>query len=262
MKFKTILFSLDAGVAEIAIDRPEANNSINLECARELMHAAIMCGDDRSVRSILMTGTGASFCPGGDLKSFHAAGDDLPSHVREVTTYLHAAVSRFTRGDAPIVTAVNGVAAGAGMSLACLGDIIVAGVSARFTAAYTGVGLCPDGALTYFLPRMIGVKRAMELVLTNAFLTAEDAAEWGIVARVVPDEELIVEARAIAAKLADGPTLAFGAARRLLHTGQTHTLETQMELESRALAEMTGTQDARKAIASFVEKRRPRFKGK
>jgi len=262
MQFNSILFSIADGVAEIAINRPDANNALDIEVARELMHAAITCDEDPSIRAVLITGNGNSFCPGGDLKSFNDTGDDISSHVKEVTTYLHAAISRFTRSDAPIVTAVNGVAAGAGMSLACLGDIILAAESARFTSAYTGVGLCPDGALTYFLPRMIGIKRAMELVLTNAVLTAEDAAEWGIVARVVPDKDLLTEARALAAKLAHGPTLAFGAARRLLHTGQTNTLETQMELESRALADMTRTVDARLAIESFIRKCKPEFFGK
>ncbi len=262
MKFHTILFSVSQGVAEISINRPEANNALDIELARELMQAAILCDEEPSVRAILITGTGNIFCPGGDLKSFNDTGDQISAHVKEVTTYLHAAVSRFTRADAPIVTAINGVAAGAGMSLACMGDIIVASESARFTSAYTGVGLCPDGALTYFLPRMIGIKRAMELVLTNAVLTAEDAAEWGIVARVVPKADLLVEARALAAKLASGPTLAFGAARRLLHTGQTNTLETQMELESRSQADLTRTTDGRLAIESFVRKCKPDFAGK
>jgi len=261
-KFDTIALDIDEGVAHLTIDRPKANNAIDLKCARELMRASIICNDDPDVRAVLITGRSKIFCSGGDLKSFAKQGKDLPSHVREVTTHLHAAISRFIRGDAPIVSAVNGVAAGAGMSLACMGDIIIAAESARFTSAYTGVGLSPDGALTYFLPRMIGVKRAMELTLTNAVLTAEDAMEWGIVARVVHDEELLPEAKALAAKLAEGPTTAFGATRRLLHTGQTHTLETQMEMESRSLSEMTRTRDAREAIDAFGDKRKPRFKGK
>ena len=161
----------------------------------------------------------------------------------------------------PVITAVSGVAAGAGLSLACVGDIIIAGKSARFTSAYTGVGLSPDGALTYFLPRMVGVKRALELTLTNPVLGADTAMEWGIVTRVVADADLITEAWALANKLASGPTRAFGATRRLLDSGCTETLETQMEMESRALATAAGTMDAQSGIVAFIEHRKPEFTG-
>jgi len=160
------------------------------------------------------------------------------------------------------VIAVGGMAAGAGMSLALAGDIVLAAESARFTMAYTGIGLCPDGAATYHLPRLVGLARALELTLTNRLITAAEAAELGIVARVVPDADLAQEAGALATKLAGGATRAIGAAKRLLRGGWTETLETQMEHESQALAALAGSADAAEGIAAFIGKRRPRFAGR
>ena len=164
--------------------------------------------------------------------------------------------------DAPVVMAVNGVAAGAGMSFACSGDIVVAAESARFVMAYTRVGLAPDGSSTYFLPRIVGLRRALELVLTNRELSAQEALDMGIVNRVAPDAEFLTQARAIATQFAAGPTKALGIAKRLMHSGLTETLETQMERESQALADMGATSDARGAIAAFLEKQTPKFEGK
>jgi 2-(1,2-epoxy-1,2-dihydrophenyl)acetyl-CoA isomerase len=210
---------------------------------------------------VVITGAGRMFCAGGDLKSFATQGEQLPYHLQEVTTYLHAAISRFTRMDPPVIAAVNGTTAGAGMSLACACDIVLAAESARFTMAYTRAGLTPDGSSTYFLSRLVGLKRALELTLTNRLLSAQEAQEWGIVTRVVADANLLTEASALAAQLAGGATKALGTAKRLFHSGWTETLETQMEHETQAIANMARTADAREGIAAFLEKRAPRFKG-
>jgi 2-(1,2-epoxy-1,2-dihydrophenyl)acetyl-CoA isomerase len=202
------------------------------------------------------------FCVGGDLKSFTEQGEQLPHHLKELTTYLHAAVSRMARMDPQVVAAVHGAAAGAGLSLACASDLVVAAESARFTMAYTNAGLTPDGSSTYYLPRLVGFKRASELALTNRQLSAQEALEWGIVTRVVPDEDLSENAVALASQLATGATKALGAAKRLLQTGWTETLETQMENEAQTIAEMASTDDAREGIASFLEKRPAEFKGR
>jgi len=261
MQYTTLLFNVSENVARITLNRPEAVNSINAAMAEDLMHAAIRCGEDPAIRAVVITGAGNIFCGGGDLKSFAAQGDGLPSHFKEVTTHLHAAISRLTRMEAPVVAAVNGSAAGAGMSLACACDIILAAESARFTMAYTRVGLAPDGSSTYFLPRMVGLKRALELVLTNRVLSAQEALDWGIVNRVVPDTELLTEAHRLAGQLATGALKALGVAKRLLHSGGTETLETQMEHESQAIANMGRTSDAREGITAFIEKRPARFRG-
>jgi 2-(1,2-epoxy-1,2-dihydrophenyl)acetyl-CoA isomerase len=209
---------------------------------------------------VLITGSGRFFCAGGDLKSFAAQGDELPRHLKQVTADFHAAVSRLNRMDAPVVIAVNGVAAGAGFSFALAGDLAVAAESARFTMAYTRAGLTPDGSSTYFLPRLVGLRRAKELTLTNRTLTAAEALGWGLVNQVVPDAELAETARALARELAGGATLALGAAKRLLDGGLNATLETAMEDEAQAISAMARTADGREGIAAFLEKRPPAFR--
>lgn len=261
MQYATILFDVRDHVAHITLNRPEAANSLNREMASDLMHAVMRCSEDSAIRAVVITGTGPMFCSGGDLKEFAAQGEHLPYHLKEVTTYLHAAISRLTRMDPPVVAAVNGTAAGAGMSLACACDIVVAAETARFTMAYTRVGLTPDGSSTYFLPRLVGLKRALELTLTNRVLSAQEALEWGIVTRVVPDTELLAQAHALAAQLAAGPTKTLGSSKRLLHTGWTETLETQMEHESQTIADMARTADASEGITAFLEKRTAKFGG-
>lgn len=256
-----LLFDVRDNVAHITLNRPDAANAMSSDTARELMHAALRCDEDPAVRAVLITAAGRTFCAGGDLRSFAAEGDNLPFHLKEMTTYLHAAVSRLARMDAPVIAAVQGAAAGAGMSLVCATDIVLAAESARFTLAYTRVGLAPDGSSTYSLTRLVGLRRALELALTNRILSAKEALDWGLVTRVVPDAELQAEAEALARQLAAGPTRALGAAKRLLRDGSTETLETQMELEARAIADMARSPDAREGIGAFLEKREPKFRG-
>ncbi len=178
-----------------------------------------------------------------------------------MTFHLHRAVYLFARADAPLVIAVNGNAGGAGMSLAAAGDLVIAGESTRFTLAYTRVGLSPDGSSTYFLPRLIGLRRTMELALTNRTITAHEAASWGIVTRVVPDSEVVVQAQNLAVELAAGATRSYGAVKRLLYASANATLAEQMEHETEAIAEVSRSEDSREGIAAFLAKRPPVFKG-
>lgn len=261
MTYTTLLIDVRDGVAHITLNRPEAVNSINLDMARDLMHAVLCCDEDPTIRAVVITGTGSIFCAGGDLKTFTGQGKHLPYYIKEVTTYLHAAVSRLTRMDPPVVAAVNGFAVGAGMSLALACDIVVAAQSARFNVAYTRIGLTPDGSLSYFLSRTVGLKRALELTLTNRMLSAQEALDLGIVTQVVPDGELLEQAKAFATRLAAGAPKALGASKRLLHGGWTETLETQMEHESQTIAGIAHTSDVHEGIAAFLEKRSPKFKG-
>jgi 2-(1,2-epoxy-1,2-dihydrophenyl)acetyl-CoA isomerase len=226
------------------------------------MRAAIECDENPDVRAVVLTGAGKMFCAGGDLKAFAGFGDALPAKLKELTTYLHAATSRFARMDAPLVCAINGVAAGAGMSLGVSGDLVLAGESAKLTMAYTGAGLSPDGSSTFFLPRLIGLRRTQELMITNRRLSAAEALEWGLLTKVVPDDALVSEAHALASQLAHGPTRAYGMVKQLLATSFSETLETQLELESRGIAGMAATPDGREGIAAFVEKRAPKFSGR
>jgi 2-(1,2-epoxy-1,2-dihydrophenyl)acetyl-CoA isomerase len=260
--FDTIDYSVADGVARLTLNRPEAGNGVNVDLARELMHAAMACGEDPRVRAVLLRGAGRNFCVGGDLRAFSAEGDKLPLHLKEVTTYLHSAVSRLARLDAPVVAAVQGSAAGAGFSLACAADLVVAAASAKFVVAYTKIGLNLDGSGSWFLPRIVGVRRAADLALTNRVLTAADAEGLGIVTRVVGDDALDDESGALAADLAHGPTAAIGAVKRLLASSLDNTLETQMEMETRAIVESARHADAVEGMSAFLEKRVPRFTGR
>jgi 2-(1,2-epoxy-1,2-dihydrophenyl)acetyl-CoA isomerase len=261
MVYSTLLFDVKAGIAHITLNRPEALNSINLELSRDLMQAILECDEDPRVRAVVLSGTGRLFCAGGDLKTFTTQGERLPYYVKEVTTYLHGAVSRLTRMNPPVVAAVHGFAVGAGMSLALACDLVIAAESASFSVAYTRVGLTPDGSMSYFLPRLIGLKRALELTLTNRTLSAQEALDWGLVTRVVPDGELLSEANALAVQLASGPAKAIGAAKRLIQRGSNETLETEMENETQTIADIARTPDTHEAIRAFIEKRAPKFTG-
>jgi 2-(1,2-epoxy-1,2-dihydrophenyl)acetyl-CoA isomerase len=177
------------------LNRPAAANAVSLELAQELQTVARECNESDSVRAVLLTGAGRIFRGGGDLKSFALQEPThLPTHLKRVNLFFHSAIQCFARMRAPLVVAVNGNAAGGGMSLACAGDIVLANESARFTIAYTRVGLTPDASSTYYLPRIIGLRRTIELALTDRTLTAREAEEIGLVTRVVPDDQLIARA--------------------------------------------------------------------
>ncbi len=256
-----VLLDIRDHVAYLTLNRPEAYNTFNDDLIRELMRTTLACDQDPAVRAVVITGAGRAFSGGGDLRAFETFRESLPGHIKELTTYLHAAISFLTRMRAPVIAAVNGVAAGAGMALVCACDIAIAAESARFTMAYTAAGLSPDGSGTFFLPRVVGLTRALDLALTNRMLTAREALEWGIVSRVAPDAELHAQAEALAAQLASGPTAALAAAKRLIRDGWNQSLETQMALESESIARMTHTSDAWEGIRAFLEKRPPSFKG-
>lgn len=257
-----VLVARDGGVAHITLHRPDAANGIDLRMAEELLAAATGLADDPTVRAVLLTGSGARFCGGGDVKAFADLGAGLGHHIREITVPLHAAISQLVRLDAPVVCAVQGSAAGAGLGLVAAADLVLAGESAKFVMAYTGIGLTPDGASSYFLPRIVGTTRALELALTNRVLDAAEALEWGLVTRVVPDTELADEAASLAATLATGPTRAFGAVKRLIHGSLEHTLDQHLACESEEMARAGGTADAAEGVAAFVTKRRPEFRGR
>jgi 2-(1,2-epoxy-1,2-dihydrophenyl)acetyl-CoA isomerase len=262
MTYEALTFEVADGVATITINRPEAANSLNLTLAEELLKVATKCDADPAIRAVLLTGSGKMFCAGGDVPTFAKIGDGIGEYMRHVTTGLHGAVARFARMDAPLIIAVNGVAAGAGMSIALTGDIIFAAASAKFTMAYTAIGMVPDGSSSFFLPRLVGPLKAKELILTNPRLSADEALALGIVTEVVADDELMERARACAAQLAAGPTKSYGAAKRLLADTFSNSLETQMELETRAISDLAqNTHDGREGIMAFAEKRKPDFRG-
>lgn len=264
MTYTCLRFERDGGVARVTIDRPAQFNALDLTAMEELLDIANRCSTDPTVRCVLLTGAGEkAFCAGGDVAGFAQALDsgEVGLLLQRMTTALHAAISRFAWMRAPVVAAVNGVAAGAGLSLAASCDLVIASEAARFTSAYTRIGLTPDGSSTTFLTRVIGPRRAAELHMTDRVLTAAEALDWGLVNRVVPAAALMEEAGVLAAKLAAGPTRAYGAVKRLLQTGAVESLETQMEREARSILEMAQSPDGQEGIRAFVAKRPPNFTG-
>ena len=261
MEYETLIVERRGGIARLTLNRPETANGITLRMAEELAAAATSFADDPSVRAVLLAGAGARFCGGGDVKGFAALGDGLGHHIREITVPLHAAISQLVRLDAPVICAVQGSAAGAGMGLVAAADLVIAAESARFVMAYTGIGLTPDGGTSYFLPRLVGVRRALELAITNRVLSASEALDWGIVTQVVPDAELTAAAGTLAETIAAGPTLAFGGVKRLIHTSLEHTLDQHLARESEEMARAGRSADGVEGVAAFVAKRAPEFRG-
>lgn len=261
MAYHTLSFTIEDGVARITLERVAAANSIDLSLAQELLQVALRCDHTENVRAVLLTATGSMFCAGGDLRAMAQLGSDLPAGLKELTIYLHAALAQLMRMEKPLITAINGIAAGAGVSLAACGDVVIAAQSATFTMAYTAAGLVPDASSTWILPRLIGLRRTQELVLTNRRLSSQEALDWGLVTRVVADDDLADGSLGVARDLACGPTRSLGIAKRLLTTGFTNPLETQMELEGRGIAEAAATKDGREGIAAFLERRPANFRG-
>ena len=262
MNFETLRIDVSEGIANIVLNRPESQNAINLLMTKELMEVAIFCDEDPSVRVVVLTGSGKIFSVGGDIREFVAAGSNLASLTKEMTVFLHAAVSRFARMDAPLIAAVNGVAAGGGFGLCCCADIVLAADSARFCTAYTRSGLAADTSTTYFLPRVVGLRRASELLITNRTLTAQEAEGYGLVTEVVLEGELADRSQELASELAKGATKAYGFVKKLLGTSFSETLETQMEYESRAIADSCRTEDVAEGIRAFLAKRTPDYQGR
>ena len=252
-QYTTLQWENTNGIAKITLNRPDAANSINLEMAQELMHAAMVCDEDSSIRAVILTATGNMFCAGGDVPSFKAAGDDVGLLLKDVT-------ARFARMTAPLIIAINGTAAGAGFSLAVSGDIALAADTAKFTMAYTGIGASPDGGASVYLPRLIGLRRSQELMFTNRVLSAQEALDWGLLTKVVSPENLMVEAETLASKLASGPKMAHGQIKQLLLGSYSNSLETQLEIESRGIAKCVSSPEGREGLLAFSEKRKPDFK--
>lgn len=262
MNYETLDFSEAAGVATITLNRPENMNAMSPQMGAELYEAALAIDADPKIRAVVLTGAGNVFCAGGDLGEFAAAGEDARTLLMRMTGDLHLALSRLARNPAPVIAAVNGTAAGAGFSLLMAADLAIAAEGAVMTMAYTNAGLSPDGSSTYYMPRKIGDRRARELMLTNRILSAAEALDWGVVNQVVADNEVLSAATKLAKKLANGPTQAFGQVKSLLDGSFDHSLETQMELEARAIADMIGSTDGQEGLHAFLNKRKPMFTGR
>ncbi|NNC81852.1 MAG: enoyl-CoA hydratase [Acidimicrobiales bacterium] len=258
-EFETIrLDEMDNRVFELVLARPPAN-ALSKQMAFELRQAASWLAGTGAARAVVLRGEGKVFFGGGDLAELSSGGDMTPSNLNEMTIDFHGAIHRLATMDAPVVTGVTGTAGGAGVSTVAASDLVVAGESARFVMAYTAAGLTPDGTSTFFLSRVVGLRRATEMVLTNRMLSATEALGWGLINRVVPDDVVVAEARALAAKLAEGPTHAYGGAKRLLIAGASSALAEAMERESYAIAQQSVHPEAVEGMDAFLNKRKPSF---
>jgi len=260
--YTTLRLERNGAIATLTLARASHANALDLAMSRDLLPAALALAHHPDVRAGILPGEGKMFCAGGHLAGMQAAGARAPAYIKELAGNLHLAISRFARMRTPIVAAVNGTAAGAGFSLVCATDLAIAAESAKFTMAYTGAGLSPDGSSSHFLPRIVGHRRAAELMLTNRVLNSELALEWGLINQVVPLDELMPAAEKLAGQLATGPTFAYGVVKKLLMNSAYDSLESQMEHETRGIADCARTTDGQEGIAAFLEKRRPKFEGR
>jgi 2-(1,2-epoxy-1,2-dihydrophenyl)acetyl-CoA isomerase len=260
MSGSNVVVEVREHVAIVTLNRPENANVLHIAMGRELLEAAIWLEKNPAVRAVVLTGAGKHFCFGGDLRGMMSEGAAVDAYLRELTSFLHTAISHFVRMDAPLIAAVNGTAAGAGVGLVAMSDYAICAETSKFSLAYTGVALTPDGSTSFFLPKLIGSKRAMELILTNRALAAPEALAWGLVNQVVPDASLLGDALALAQKLALGPVHAFGKAKRLLAAAG-GALESHMALESQMIARQAVTVEGQEGIKAFLEKRKPDYLG-
>lgn len=261
MDYKTLHFEAADGIGTITLDQKEVPaNALDARMTEELFDVSMQCVA-LELRAVIVTAVGKVFCGGGALTEMDAV-DDKHAHLTRMATIFHAAMVQFTRLDAPVIMAINGSAGGAGFSIALSGDYVIASDQAKFVSSYTAAGLTPDGTSTYYLAKHVGMLRAKELFLTNRVLSAQEAMDWGIVNKVVPADELMDEARKMAAKFASGPTKAFGGVKRLLDTAFSAEIETQLDRETRFIANSMKTEDAPNGIAAFLAKEAPKFVGR
>jgi 2-(1,2-epoxy-1,2-dihydrophenyl)acetyl-CoA isomerase len=256
-----VLFAVEDGIARVTLNRPEAGNAVDLAMARALVEVAIRCETDAAIRCVALTGAGRLFCAGGDVGAFKSAGDGVDALLSELAGTLHMALTRFARMPKPLLVLVNGPAAGAGLSLGICGDVVLCARSAHFTAAYGTLGLTPDGGMSWLLPRLVGLRKAQEIILTNRRIKAGEAEAIGLVTRTVDDDALAGEGDNVAAQLANAAVGAIGAARALLRQSLESTLETQLEREVAAITRSGATAECREGLAAYFAKRPADFKG-
>ena len=261
MNLSTMSYRVADGVAHLRLDRPEGANAMNVDFSKDIREVMIAIEHDPTVKSVAVTAEGKVFSAGGDLKEFASLGDELPAIASGLVTDYHAATYRMNRVPKPFIAGVRGAAGGAGLSFMCAFDLVVAGESAKFTVGYTKAAMTPDGTSTYFLARHIGLRRAMELTLTNRVLSAQEALDWGLVNMVVPDEDVDATATSLAERLAAGASRSIGVAKRLIYEGYESSLEEAGEREAQEIVKSMATVDGKEGINAFASRREPEYRG-
>lgn len=258
--YQTLQVTQQDGIVTITLNRPDAANGLNHQMALDLLDVAKQCHDDATVRAVVLTAEGRFFSAGGDVKEMYDSGDQVGDSLKTLADNLHASLSKFARMPSPMIVAINGTAAGAGFSMAVSGDLVLIAQSAKMTMAYAGVGLSPDGSSSYYLPRLIGLRKTQDLMLTNRVLSAQDAYDIGLVTEVVDDDKLAERAQQLAMQLAQSSPQSNAAIKKLLLSSFNNSLETQMDLETTAISECAASANGREGVDAFVNKRKPEFK--
>jgi 2-(1,2-epoxy-1,2-dihydrophenyl)acetyl-CoA isomerase len=258
-----VLLDITGKVARLRMNRPASANGMSAGFLRAFYEGLLACHREPDLRALIISGNGKHFSGGGDVKDFASKGEALPGYLREVTSWLQVSVSAMIRLPAPVIAQVHGYAAGGGgFGLVCAADLVLAADNARFLPAAVQVGMAPDAGTTVTLTRLVGLRRAMQIVLTNQTLTAQQAYELGIVTEVVPELELEQRATDLAALLAAGAPRALAASKRLLWVGVGRSVEDALPDEARTVSELSGTADAREGLAAVIERRPPVFTGR
>jgi 2-(1,2-epoxy-1,2-dihydrophenyl)acetyl-CoA isomerase len=250
--------SRDGAVLTVTLNRPDVLNALNA-ATHEALAAALKEARADDVRAVVLTGAGRGFCVGQDLTEFRDEAGDIGARLR---SHYHPNIRAIRRLEKPVIAAVNGAAAGAGLSLACVCDLRIASDEATFVPAFVNVGLVPDSGSTFFVTRLVGQARAFEWLCSGRRLTAAEAHQWGVVSEVVEADGLQTRAAEVAKQLAGLPTRAIGMTKRLLDRAPTATLEDQLEWEAQLQTVATQTDDFREGVAAFLEKRPPSFQGR
>jgi 2-(1,2-epoxy-1,2-dihydrophenyl)acetyl-CoA isomerase len=253
----------DDGIARLRLNRPEASNGLNVELLKALHEAILRCHADPNARVVLLTGEGRNFCAGGDIHTFESKGAGLPDYLREATAWLQLATAALIQLRIPVVTAVQGFAAGGGgLGLVCASDIVVAAESAKFFSGAVRVGMAPDGGSSVTLTQLVGLRHALRILLTNPTLTAAEALDIGLITEVVSDDGLVSRATEVASALSAQSTQALSATKRLVWGGVGASVEQRLAEEARTVSELSGTPDALEGLRAVIERRKPRFTGR
>jgi 2-(1,2-epoxy-1,2-dihydrophenyl)acetyl-CoA isomerase len=264
-ELETLDVEVDGNVGTLTLNRPDALNAMSPEMIRELAVVAAWLADRAPIRALIITGAGRAFSSGGDVNWFKRGvteeGIDLPSEVRRGAETLHQAIVDFRRVPYPVIAAINGPAAGAGMSLALSADIRIASEDAFLAIAYGRIGASPDGGMTYFLPRVVGPAKALELALNDPNLDARAALDAGLVSEIVPADQLLPRAHEKADKLAVKAPHYVRMAKRLIHQSIENSLTDHLQIERHGIADSMATEDLRRGVTAFFAGEQPEFKG-